>query len=87
MIAMPYPSYSSSNGLALTLKAKDTNFLGTLSPMTADVKIKLKNGDFTPSFFISYNYPFKIKPFDVVFLNEYELGYTVSDILSGFEWK
>ena len=71
MIAMPYPSYSSSNGLALTLKAKDTNFLGTLSPMTADVKIKLKNGDITPSFFISYNYPFKIKPFDVVFLNEY----------------
>ena len=44
-------------------------------------------GDITPSFFISYNYPFKIKPFDVVFINEYELGYTVSDVLAGFNWK
>lgn len=87
MLAMPYPSYSSSNGLSLTLKAKDTNFLGTLSPMTADIKLKLKDGDITPSFFISYNYPFKIKPFDVVFINEYELGYTVSDVLAGFNWK
>lgn len=87
MIVMPYPSYSSSKGLSLTIKAKDTNFLGTLKPLNADIKIKLKDGAFTPSFSLSYDYPFKAGIFDLTLLNEYGVSYTKSEAVSGFEWN
>ncbi|MCL2801449.1 MAG: hypothetical protein FWD28_06815 [Treponema sp.] len=37
MIILPYPQYSSNSGFKLTLKARDYNFLGTMSPLRIDV--------------------------------------------------
>lgn len=87
MIAMPYPSYSSSNGFSVTIKAKDTNFLGTLMPLNADIKLKIKDGATTPSFSIGFDFPFKCGMFDITLLNQYGISYTQSDLLSGFEWN
>jgi hypothetical protein len=37
IIALPKPQYDSNNGFELTLKARDYNFLGTLSPLRIDL--------------------------------------------------
>ena len=37
IIAIPRPQYSSSTGFDLTLKARDYNFLGTMSPLRFDI--------------------------------------------------
>jgi len=36
IIALPYPKYDDNTGFELTLKARDYNFLGTLSPLRID---------------------------------------------------
>lgn len=87
LIVMPYPNYSSTNGLTLALKAKDTNFLGSMNPLNADIKLRFRDGAITPIFSFSFDYPFKAGIFDIVFLNEYGISYTVSDLLSGLEWN
>ena len=87
LIVMPYPNYSTTNGLTLALKAKDTNFLGTMNPLNADIKLRFRDEAITPSFSVSFDFPFKLGKFDIVLLNEYGISYTVSDILSGWEWN
>ena len=87
LIVMPYPNYSTTNGLTLAVKAKDTNFLGSLNPLNADIKVRFKDEAITPIFGVSFDFPFKVGMFDVVFLNEYGISYTVSEVLSGWEWN
>jgi hypothetical protein len=36
-IVLPYPKFDSNEGLSLTLKARDYNFFGTMSPLRVDV--------------------------------------------------
>lgn len=83
-LALPYPKYSSNDGFTLKLKMKDTNFLGTLNTLNADINLELKNdddGDFTPSFGFNfdYDYPFKAGIFDATWVNDYGLSYTVGN--------
>jgi hypothetical protein len=37
VIAIPYPKYDSNDGLSLTIKARDYNFLGTMSALSVDL--------------------------------------------------
>ena len=37
LIALPYPKYSSNTGFELIIKARDYNFLGTMSPLRVDL--------------------------------------------------
>jgi hypothetical protein len=37
VIALPYPKYDSNDGLSLTIKARDYNFLGTMSALRVDL--------------------------------------------------
>ena len=37
MLIVPYPKYSSTDGLNIKLKARDTNFLGFLETMSSEV--------------------------------------------------
>jgi len=39
-IVLPYPKYDSNDGLSLTLKIRDYNFLGTMSPLRIDLGYK-----------------------------------------------
>jgi hypothetical protein len=36
-VALPYPKYDSNDGLSLTIKARDYNFLGTMSALRVDL--------------------------------------------------
>jgi hypothetical protein len=40
IVALPYPKYSSGSGLDFTLKARDYNFFGTLTPIRLDIGYK-----------------------------------------------
>jgi hypothetical protein len=41
IIALPYPQYDSNTGFELTIKARDYNFLGTMSPLRVDLGYNL----------------------------------------------
>jgi len=40
IIALPYPKYDSNNGLSVTIKARDYNFLGSMEPFRVDIGYK-----------------------------------------------
>ena len=86
LIIMPYPKYSSNSGLSLKIKAKDTNFFGSLNTMNADFNMSYNDKTFKPGFNFNFNYPFNIGPFDASFVNDYTLNYAITDDYHGFEW-
>jgi hypothetical protein len=43
IIVLPEPKYDSNSGLSLTLKARDYNFLGTMSPLAFDLGYELED--------------------------------------------
>ena len=86
LIVMPYPKYSSNSGLSLKLKAKDTNFLGSLNSMNTELNLRLDKNEFKSGFSFSFDYPFSIGPLDAVFINDYSINYVLGDD-SGIEWE
>ena len=81
LLGLPYPKFSTSDGLDIKLKLKDTNFLGTLNELSADLFYNWKpeydeNGNVqkkgtTNSVGINfgYDYPFKAGIFNSVWNN------------------
>jgi hypothetical protein len=47
MIALPRPQYDSNNGLDITIKARDYNFMGTMSPLRIDLGYQYNDKDET----------------------------------------
>lgn len=95
-LAVPYMTFDTdSNGTAISpkLKAKDTNFLGTMNPLSLDANIKIEKNDekdfwtFSPGFNLSYDFPFQLGPFDVTWVNDYELAYTFGEISPEWDAK
>ena len=85
ILAVPYPKFTgdkNKNIIITKLKAKDTNFLGTMNPLAMDINIEAKmdeNTDkwqFSPGLNLSYDYPFNLALFDVTWVNDYKLSYT-----------
>ena len=58
-IVLPYPKYDSNDGFSLTLKARDYNFLGTMSTLSVDLGYLQKDNDHTIGFSIESSTPFK----------------------------
>jgi len=52
LIVLPYPKYDSNDGFSLTLKARDYNFLGTMSALRMDLGYSQENGDHAIGFSI-----------------------------------
>jgi hypothetical protein len=52
LIILPYPKYDSNEGFSITLKARDYNFLGTMSALKMDLGYSQENGDNTIGFSI-----------------------------------
>ena len=86
LIVMPYPRYSSNDGISLKLKGKDTNFLGSLNTMNVDINLSYNEKKFKPGFNFNFNAPFSLGPLDVVFVNNYSLNYAITEEYHGFEW-
>lgn len=85
LLAVPYPKLSSNDGFTLKIKAKDTNFLGTMNTMNADVNINIDNGEFSPGFNFSYDFPFTVAGNKFSIVNDYSLSYTIGDEIPDFE--
>lgn len=91
MLAIPYGRYDSNKGIVFKLKYKDTNFLGTLSPLTTDLNFiieqedEMSNPDYKFGFNFNYDYPFKLGAFDAKWTNDHAFSYTIGD--SSPEWN
>ncbi len=91
LLVVPYPKYDSNTGFKLKLKAKDTNFLGSLETMNADFNFSLetnKDGDFDKAkggFAFDFDYPFKLGSLDAMWLNSVDVNYAIGD--SSPDWN
>ncbi len=86
LVIMPYPKYSSNSGISVKLKAKDSNFFGSLNTMNAEINLKLDGKEFKPGFSFSFDAPFSMGPFDANFVNDYSINYIINDDNNGIEW-
>lgn len=90
IIATPYPKYSSGDSLTLSLKAKDTNFLGSMETLTADgnFKVELDENDNPDKYSVGIGFdfetPFQLGKLDAVWGNEVDFSYTFGE--STPEW-
>ena len=93
-LAVPYASFKDDSTVTKVtpkIKAKDTNFLGTMNPLTADFNVEIKKEKsqdfwtFTPEFNIDYDYPFKAGIFDLTWVNSYGIEFHVGENLP--EWN
>lgn len=91
LLVVPYPKYNSNTGTEIKLKAKDTNFLGTLNEMSSDLNFAIEQKSETdkPDYKLGinfiYDYPFKIKDLDFTWCNNYNISYTFGNDLP--EWN
>lgn len=92
VIALPYFKYDSSNGLEISAKIRDYNFLGTMQPLKIDLgytieREAIKTKEFDRSAFIidiDSNYPFKAWDQNWNFDFDHFLSYTNK---YGFEYN
>lgn len=85
LLALPYGKYSSNSGLSIKLKAKDTNFLGSLNTLSTDLSLSYTDENFVPGFTFAFDLPFKMFNFDATWVNDYTVTYTIGD--STPEWN
>ncbi|MCR5437744.1 MAG: hypothetical protein K6E97_11845 [Treponema sp.] len=91
LLVVPYPKYNSNTGTEIKLKAKDTNFLGTLNEMSSDLNFSLEQQsesdkpDVKLGLNFVYDYPFEAGIFDGTWINDYSIDYTFGDKIP--EWK
>ena len=84
-LAVPYATFKDDiNQTIITpkLKAKDTNFLGTLTPLSFDVNVTISKKkeeskiEFNPGMNIAFDIPFKAGPINLTWVNKYAMNYT-----------
>lgn len=92
IIALPYFKYDSSNGLEISVKARDYNFLGTMQPLKLDLGYAIDREPLNDqaydkgAFFIDIdsNFPFTAWNFNWNFDFDHYFGYTYE---YGFEYE
>lgn len=85
LLALPYLSYNSNDGFTFKLKAKDTNFLGSLNTMNSQITLNIDDGKFIPGLSFAYDHPFKAGIFNATWVNDYSLDYTIGNSVP--EWS
>jgi hypothetical protein len=83
-IILPYPKYNSNDGLDLRLKFKNYNFLGLMEVLTADIiyQWEIKDDGANRHSFggaLNFDLPFKVSIFDMKWLNDYSITYTIGE--------
>ncbi|MCL2472856.1 MAG: hypothetical protein FWF26_04175, partial [Treponema sp.] len=77
LIILPYPKYDSNDGLTLSLKLRDFNFLGTMSPLKVDLGYQRdKDSNNIINFSIDSNTPFQAFGLDWNFNFDHYFAYT-----------
>jgi hypothetical protein len=60
MVALPYPKFDSNSGFSLTIKARDYNFMGTMSALRIDLGYQYDENDrHNFNFLIDADFPFR----------------------------
>jgi hypothetical protein len=86
-IILPEPKFSSSSGFEVELKARDYNFLGSMTPLRFDLGYELEADDLWDwekgalTFSIDANLPFQVFGFDWNFNFDHDFKYTFDDPL------
>lgn len=96
-LAAPYPRYNSNSGFTLRIRARDSNFLGTMQTMGMNLNLILESdeddermkhivGDqgMTFGFDFDFDYPFQIGFVNAAWTNDYGISYTIGH--SSPEW-
>jgi hypothetical protein len=60
IFAFPEPKYDSNTGLSITLKARDWNFLGTMSPLEVDLGYELDEEQYSAFAVLNADIPFRL---------------------------
>lgn len=89
LVIAPYPKYKTGSGASLKLKAKDTNFLGTLNTMNTSLNFAFSDDKIEPEISFDFDYPFNIGNINATFINDYTFSYvyTDEDDKSGTKWS
>ncbi len=89
LLVLPYPKFDSNTGFLLKLKAKDTNFLGSMEEMAGELSFQIESDkdpwEYTTGFAISFDTPFKLGKLKEVFVNDHSFSYTIGK--STPEWN
>ncbi len=92
LLIVPYPKFSSSDGFNFKIKMKDMNFIGTMSPLTADLDFSIEPDDedetkdnvvFGINF--DYAYPFPLGPFKSSWNNNFGINWTIGNSLPEYD--
>jgi hypothetical protein len=81
LIVLPYPKYDSNEGFSITLKARDYNFLGTMSTLRVDLGYKNNNGEQSLNFLLNSDVPFEAAGLNWVLNFDHFFGYTFNEPL------
>lgn len=90
-LAIPYFKIDSNTGTTIKIKAKDTNFLGSLNTMDLDLNFQILQEneydqvDYLVGANFKYDFPFNIGIINTTLINDYSLSYTFGDTLP--EWN
>jgi len=92
LLAVPYPKYDSNTGFNLKLKAKDTNFLGTLNPLSTDVYFLLASSESDNKqnkvgFNFDFNYPFPVRKLRATWINSDQFYYVFGNSMPEWNFK
>ena len=75
-IVLPDPRYSSNDGLVITLRARDYNFLGTMTPLRFDMSYRRSiNDENIFGFILDLNTPFQYAGYNWNLRFEHQLSY------------
>ena len=82
LIILPYPKYDSNDGLSISLRAREYNFLGTMNPLRVDLGFASNQDDQqSVNFMIDTNTPFRAFGFDWVFNFDHYIDLTFGEDL------
>lgn len=87
LVIFPIPKYDTNSGVTIKIKAKDTNFLGTLKTLNFDLNTNYYDEQFTVGINFSYDYPFQAGPFESLFINDYSLDFIIGKQFPEFSTK
>ena len=77
VVVLPYPKYDSNSGFSITIKARDYNFLGTMSPLRLDLGYNQNGNDKTLNLSLESNIPFQASGLDWSFNFNNYFSYTL----------
>ena len=81
LVILPYPKYDSNDGLSITLKMRDYNFLGTMSPLRVDFGYQSYRNDNIINFSIDTDIPFQFAGLNWIFNFDHIFKYTFGEPL------